>query len=212
MTLRVIAASGSDSGAAADAASEVLGSGGTVVLPTDTVYGLAASVAVPGATAGVFALKGRGRDVPLAVLCADLAQATELADDLDSRLSALAGAFWPGPLTVVAPRREGVVAELGEPRATVGVRCPDHALVVALARRVGPIATTSANRHGAPTGTGALDAAESLLGSVDLVVDAGPCRSSASTVVELVRGGWALRREGPVGATALTEVLGPARR
>ena len=142
----------------------VLRDGGVVVLPTDTVYGAAALPGVPRATDRLFALKGRGADVPLAVLCAGADQALALADPdgVDDDVRRIAARLWPGPLTLVLPRRPGLGLALGEPATTVGLRCPDHALVRALAAEVGPLATTSANRHGEPTPATAAEAAAAL--------------------------------------------------
>ena len=92
---------------------------------------------------------------------------------------------WPGPLTLVLNRSESARrVDLGGSAQTVGIRCPDHRFVRALARRVGPIATTSANRHGRPTPATAVEAAESLTAPVALVIDGGPCGGVPSTVID----------------------------
>src|SRR6266508_1101341 len=96
-----------------------------IVIPTDTVYGLAALPGVPGATGRLFALKGRAANVPLAVLCADVEQALALAEDPDDSVRAVADKHWPGPLTLVLRRRPGLGYDVGAPRDTIGVRCPD---------------------------------------------------------------------------------------
>lgn len=171
---------------AADRVADVLAAGGVVVLPTDTVYGLAAAAGNAEAVLRLFELKGRRADVPVAVLCADADQALALADDTGPLAGRLAEAHWPGPLTLVLPRRTGLDWELGEPTDTIGVRCPAHPLVRAVATRIGPIATTSANRHGQPTPPTAREAAAALTGPVELVVDGGDLVGSASTVVDLV--------------------------
>jgi L-threonylcarbamoyladenylate synthase len=190
--------------AAVAAAADTLRAGGVVVLPTDTVYGLAALPTVPGATDRVFALKGRAADVPLAVLCAGSAQALALADEagLTAEARRMAERLWPGPLTVVLRRRAGLGYALGRPEDTVGLRCPAHALVQSVAREVGPVATTSANRHGQPTPTTA-PAVAAALGLDDasdgagvLVLDGGPCAGTPSTVVDATTSGWRLLREG----------------
>lgn len=189
---------GADHPQAAARVAEVLVAGGLVVLPTETVYGLAALPSVPGATAAIFERKGRSGDVPVAVLCADAAQALALADTPGEQARALAGAHWPGPLTMVLRRRGGLGWQLGEPAGTIGLRCPDHALVRAVARRVGPIATTSANRHGQPTPPTAVEAAAQLLGPVDLVVDGGTLGGVPSTVVDLTGAEVRILRQGAV--------------
>ena len=91
--------------------------------------------------------------------------------------------FWPGPLTLVLPRREDVAADLGEDDETIGLRCPAHPVPLALCREVGPFATTSANRHGAPPATEATALASGWTG-VALVLDAGVCDGEPSTVVD----------------------------
>jgi L-threonylcarbamoyladenylate synthase len=179
-------------------AAAALQAGEVVVLPTETVYGLAALPAVPGATARLFALKGRSADVPLAVLCADATQALALADRPDERVHQVAERYWPGPLTLVLRRRPGLGYELGEPADTIGVRCPDHALVQAVAREVGPIATTSANRHGEPTPETAAEVAAVFGEGVALVLDGGPCAGVPSTVLDAVSEQWKLLRRGEV--------------
>lgn len=187
----------------ADEVADVLAGGGCVVLPTDTVYGLAACPAVPGATDALFRLKGRGADVPIAVLVVDAITALSLAappagEDEATTRDTLAE-HWPGPLTMVLPRSPSVEWSLGLPAETIGVRVPDHALVRAVAARIGPIATTSANRHGVPTPATAADAAASLAGRVDLVVDGGRLAASASTVVAVdVAGHRTVLRQGPI--------------
>lgn len=188
--------SGAD-GVVERAAKALLG-GGLVVLPTETVYGLAALASDPDATRALFGRKGRGADVPVAVLCADAEQALALAQDLPPLATELARAHWPGPLTMVVPRRRGLGWSLGEPTDTIGLRCPDHDLVRALARRVGPLATTSANRHGLPTPASAVEAAGQLLGDVDLVIDGGALSGTPSTVVDLTGEAPRVLRQGPV--------------
>jgi L-threonylcarbamoyladenylate synthase len=176
---------------------DALRAGGVVVLPTDTIYGLAALPTDAAAVERVFELKGRRADVPLAVLCASAAQALELAEPV-AGVDAVAARFWPGPLTLVLPRRSGVELHLGEPEHTVGLRVPDHDLVRAIADRVGPIAVTSANRHGEPTEVTAAGAGASLHGAPDLVVDGGSLEATASTVVDATVSPWVVRRHGGI--------------
>lgn len=174
---------------AVDAAVAALSAGGVIVLPTDTVYGLAADASQPAATAMLFDRKGRGADVPVAVLCASAADAFSLVDAVVPAARRLADEHWPGPLTLVLPRRSDLDWALGDPADTIGLRVPDSSFVHAVAARVGPLATTSANRHGVPTPPEAMAAADSLTGPVDLVVDGGTCGSAASTVVAVDRDG-----------------------
>lgn len=163
-----------------------LTAGEVVVLPTETVYGLAARAGDVAATARLATLKRRSAGQALAVLVADVARGLTLVDDPAGVARAFADRWWPGPLTLVV-RRAGTASGLvlgGDP-STIGVRCPDDAFVRAVADRVGPLATTSANRHGHPTPATAARAAAALDGPVGCVVDGGPRRGPASTVVDL---------------------------
>lgn len=190
---------------------EALRAGEVVALPTDTVYGLAALPTVPGATARLFALKGRGADVPVAVLCADASQALGLAapEGMTDELRRIAERLWPGALTLVLARRPGLGYELGEPADTVGVRCPDHPLVRAIAAAAGPIGTTSANRHGEPTPATAAGVADTFGADVPLVLDGGRCAARPSTVVAVAGGSWEMLREGPVTLSDLEAAARP---
>ena len=195
---------GAGDASALDEAVAVLGSGGTVVLPTDTVYGLAALPSLDGATRALFELKEGNYDHPLAVLVADIDQALELVAFDEPAVGRWMAELWPGPLTIVL-RRSAVASglALGGGTETIGVRCPDHPFVRARAAEVGPIATTSANRSGEPTPVDAAAAAASLVGSADLVVDGGPAGTVASTVVDASGEGWSILREGAITADQL---------
>lgn len=182
---------------------DALRAGEVVVLPTDTVYGLAALPTDAAAVDRVFALKGRAADTPLAVLCADVDQALALAAEPDAVRGA-AERWWPGPLTLVVARRPGLGLHLGEPPDTIGLRVPDHDLVRSVARAIGPIAATSANRHGEPPATSAAEADAALGDGLGLVVDGGRLEASASTVVDATGPAWRVLREGPIpGADVL---------
>jgi len=189
---------------------DALRDGEVVALPTDTVYGLAALPTIAKATNRLFAIKGRGFDTPIAVLCADAAQAFGLAalDAPTPEVRHIAQHLWPGPLTLVLPRRPGLGYELGEPADTVGVRCPDHALVRTIAAAVGPIATTSANRHREPTSATAEGVAATFGTGLALVLDGGRCEAPPSTVVAVTGAEWKVLREGPI---PLAELRAAAR-
>ena len=191
-------------------AAAALAAGGVVALPTDTVYGIAALPGLPGATDRLFVLKGRAADVPLAVLCASADQALALADPaaLTDEVRRIAERLWPGPLTLVLPRRPGLDYALGEPPTTVGVRCPDHAVVRALAAEVGPLATTSANRHGEPTPPTAAEVAATFGTRLALVLDGGPLPGTPSTVVDATGPDWRVLRAGELPLAAITAAAG----
>ncbi len=187
---------------------EVLEAGGTVVLPTDTVYGLAAHPRRPEGIDRVFAAKARDRSVALAVLAGDAASARGLIDDsaLDSSgraaVDTLMGWAWPGPLTLVAPRAAAWHdVDLGGDPGAIGVRVPDAPLVREVTGRIGPLAVTSANRSGEPTPTDAREAVASLTGPVDLVVDGGPRAASASTVLDVRSVPFTVVRAGSIDVT-----------
>lgn len=186
-----------------DRAVVALRAGEVVALPTDTVYGIGVLPGVPGATARLFSLKGRSLDTPLAVLCADVDQALGLVADASRAVRRVAPALWPGPLTLVLRRRSNLGYELGEPAATIGVRCPDHAVVRALAAHVGPIATTSANPHGEPTPATAAAVAELFGGGVSVVLDGGTCEGRPSTVIDATAAEWRVLRRGELSLDAV---------
>lgn len=186
-----------------DRAVTALRAGEVLVMPTDTVYGIGVLPGVRGATARVFALKGRSLDTPLAVLCSDVDQALRLVDEPGDALRRVARKLWPGPLTLVVPRRPDLGYELGEPATTIGVRCPDHAVVQALADQVGPIATTSANRHGETTPATATAVAELFGGGVSVVLDGGVCNGRPSTVIDATSDEWRALRAGVLSLDAV---------
>jgi L-threonylcarbamoyladenylate synthase len=186
-----------------------LRAGRPVVLPTDTIYGLACLPTVPGATDALFRLKERPADVPLALLILDRDQAEAVASPVSPAAARLMDRFWPGPLTLVLPRRPGVELALGGDPTTVGVRCPDNDLVRRLAGELGPLAVTSANVHGLPTPTDADTICTALSPGADIVVvDGGPCSGAASTVVEILGDDLRVLRVGAVPERLLQEVIG----
>lgn len=187
------------------AACEVLRGGGVVAFPTDTVYGVGASLADQAAVDRLFDIKGREHTQAIAVLVSGVDQATELADlGPDGRRLALR--FWPGALTLVVARRPALTADLGGDNSTIGLRCPDHEMVREMCRRVGPLATTSANRSGEPTPVDGAGVRDVLGHVVDLVLDGVTTRADASTVVSLVDG-FDVLRDGPIDAAMLRAAL-----
>ena len=188
---------------------DILVGGGVVAVPTDTVYGLAASLRQPEALANVFRLKDRPRDVSLPIMVADFGTITGLGIALDERALAVADAFWPGALTIVVPVPSDLAALVGA-NGTLGFRIPDREDLRSLLRRTGPLAVTSANLHGEPPCT----TAESVVtafrdrGLVG-VLDGGACGGVVSTVVSL-DGPWRVLRHGGVSTEQLADILGPS--
>lgn len=178
--------------------------GGAVVVPTDTVYGVAVRADLPGAVDVLAGLKGRAAEQPVAVLVASVGQAEEVGE-LPDWARPIVERWWPGPLTLVLRRRAGLGWDLGEPSATVGVRVPDHDLVRALAEVVGPLATTSANRHGEATPPTAEAAARALARPPAAVLDGGRCEAAPSTVLDATAATPAVLREGAIPAGELVQ-------
>jgi L-threonylcarbamoyladenylate synthase len=182
--------------------------GQPVVVPTDTVYGIAVDPAHPGATDRLFAIKERPATVAVPVLAADVEQAFALAAEVPDAAARLAERFWPGGVTLVVARRPGLDLDLGgEDDRSIGLRVPDHDLVRRLTARVGPLATTSANRHGRPTPETATGVVRELRGAVALVLDGGRCAGAPSTVVACDEDGVTVLREGRVPAAAIHDAL-----
>ena len=201
MTGQVVDAVADPAGAVATAAAE-LRAGRPVVLPTDTVYGVAVPADDAAAVGDVFERKGRDGAKPMAVLVADTRQAAGLTD---ADLAVLVD-LWPGPLPVVVNRAAGVELHLGPGAGhldTVGLRCPDHDLVRALADEGGPLATTAANRAGEPSPPTAAGAAAAVGGNL-LVLDGGRCDGIPSTVVDLTVVPASILREGVIDALTLS--------
>ncbi len=152
-------------------------------MPTETVYGLAANALDADAVVRVFAAKGRPSFDPLIVHVADAEQAWTVCVPSD-RARRLAAAFWPGPLTLILRRRPNVPDVVTSGLDTVGVRCPDHPLALALIRGAGvPLAAPSANRFGRISPTTAAHVREQLGDAVAVVLDGGPCRVGIESTV-----------------------------
>jgi tRNA threonylcarbamoyl adenosine modification protein (Sua5/YciO/YrdC/YwlC family) len=199
MATLVIAAYGDPPPAdAVDLAVKALSGGDIIGLPTDTVYGLAADPFHTGAADRLFAVKGRPRNVELPVLVSDEDQALSLCTAVPPAALRLMRRYWPGPLTLVLPRRPDLEADLGEEDSTIGIRCPAHPVPLAICQQMGPIATTSANRHHEPALTTAREVSESLGAEVAFVLDAGPRDGRPSTVVDCTGEAPKVLREGPL--------------
>ena len=183
-------------------------SGGDIIgMPTDTVYGLAADPFHTGAADRLFRLKGRPRHVELPVLVASEEQALSLCTAVPVEARRLMERYWPGPLTLVLPRRPDLDADLGEEDATIGIRCPAHPVPLAICAKVGPIATTSANRHGEPAITTAGGVAKAFGPEIALVLDGGNCDQLPSSVVDCTGGAPKVLREGRISVAEILASL-----
>ena len=198
---------------AADIAEAVaaLKGGGLVILPTETVYGLAADAGAPRAVAAVYAAKGRPAFNPLIAHVADEAMARRIAV-FDDRAEQLAAAFWPGPLTLVLPiADEAAVCDLARAGLdTVAVRSPAHPLARALLEAFGgPLVAPSANRSGRPSPTTFADALEETGSSATAALDGGPCRIGLESTVVSLLDQPRLLRPGAVTRAEIEALIGP---
>ena len=195
-----------------EGAAQALSDGALVLLPTETVYGLAADASNPLAVAGIYQAKGRPSFNPLIAHVADLEAAQAIAV-LDERALKLAHAFWPGPLTLVAPiRAPELVCDLARAGLdTVAVRVPGHELARAVLRAFGkPVVAPSANRSGRPSPTNLADAVEETGFAVAVALDGGACKVGLeSTVVAVFDGKVRLLRPGAVTRAQIEAVAGP---
>ncbi len=194
-------------------AADILRAGGLVVFPTETVYGVGADATNPRAVARIFAAKGRPQFNPLISHVLSVTEAEKHAV-LHPKARALAEAFWPGPLTIVAPRRaESPVAELAcAGLSTIALRSPSHPMARELLEAFGgPVVAPSANRSGHVSATTAAHAAADLGGAVDLILDGGAAGVGIeSTIVAIDAEGRAtLLRPGAIGRAAIEAITGP---
>jgi len=175
--------------------------GELVVVPTETVYGLAADARAPGALDKIYEAKGRPKDKALAFFATDVDEIRKSGAAVSGAAERLARAFWPGPLTLVLPKNDGFE----------GFRVPDHEVALELLRKAGTVlAVTSANRSGLPPALNASDAAYALGSSVALVLDAGPSDGGVpSTVVKVTGDDVEILRE---GAISRDEIFTTAQR
>ena len=177
---------------------EILAGGGTVVFPTDTVYGLASSAFSTAAIEKLFEIKVRERGKPIAVLLGSVDQLGDVTDQPSPAAIALAEKHWPGALTLVVPRHPGM-PEILSPQPTLGVRIPDHPVALALLQAAGPLAVTSANLSGEENTVTAQEALSQLDGRVDLILDGGMTPGGVpSTVVDMTGETPRILRQGPV--------------
>lgn len=198
-----------------DRAAAILADGGTVAIPTETVYGLAADASNDTAVAKIFAAKGRPAGHPLIVHVADASEVERWADVSDPRVAALARRFWPGPLTLILPRTDRVSPLVVGDRATVGVRVPDHPVALAVLRSFGGlgsggVAAPSANRFGHVSPTTAGHVIDDLDGRIDAVIEGGRAHVGVeSTILELIEGAApTLLRPGGISVADIEETLG----
>lgn len=197
-------------------AAAMLRAGDIVALPTETVYGLAADASRAEAVAAIYRTKGRPDFNPLIVHVPDLAAARAIAL-LDERAEKLAAAFWPGPLTLVLPLKDGagIAPAVTAGLSTIALRCPAHPVMRAVLQASGLLlAAPSANRSGAISPTEAAHVAASLGEGLDLILEGGRCTAGLESTIVALRNfagapaGWQLLRPGPVDPVAIAALLG----
>ena len=201
---RVIEATNAD---ALTSASQAVMNGKLVAFATDTVYGLGVSAFDANAIERLFEVKKRPHEKAIPVLLADAYALEQVARVEADQIWQLADVFWPGPLTLVLPKVQGLPANLSE-EATIGVRVPDHPFAQKLLERVGPMAVSSANHSGAATTRTAREVLAQLDGKIDLLIDAGISPGGKpSTVAAFENGEIVILREGPLSKADLLKAF-----
>ncbi len=191
------------------AATDAVKSGRLVVLPTDTVYGIAADAFDNGAVANLLAAKGRGRDMPVGVLVGSWHTISGLVYSVPDAAHELIRAFWPGALSLVVQQAPSLQWDLGDARGTVMLRMPLQPVALDVLRAVGPMAVSSANVSGQPPATTAAEAQRQLGDRVDVYLDGGTSeQQAASTILDLTGEVPKILRTGPISARAIADVLG----
>jgi L-threonylcarbamoyladenylate synthase len=191
-----------------DAAAAAINRGDLVLLPTDTVYGVAADAFSPAAVMSLLAAKNRGRTMPVPVLIGEASTLAGLVLRTPEPALQLAESFWPGGLTLVLEHAPSLAWDLGDAEGTVAVRLPDDDIARDLLRRTGPLAVSSANRSGRPAATTAQAAVAQLGLQAAVVLDGGPRQgSAASTIVDCTGPAPRVLRIGAVPVEALREVV-----
>jgi L-threonylcarbamoyladenylate synthase len=182
--------------------------GQLVVLPTDTVYGVGADAFNAEAVSALLAAKGRGRSMPPPVLVGSVAAAAALAESLGAFGQDLIDEFWPGPLTLIFRASPTLMWDLGDTLGTVAVRMPLHPIALDLLRRTGPMAVSSANKHGLPAATTADEAQAQLGDEISVYLDGGPCADNVpSTILDLTGSVPRLLRAGALSVDDLRKVV-----
>ncbi|MFD3406251.1 L-threonylcarbamoyladenylate synthase [Kribbella sp. NPDC058693] len=201
------------------AAAHAIAAGDLVVLPTDTVYGIAADAFKANAVQRLLDAKGRGRDMPPPVLIPTVDALDSLTVDVPDVGRVLCKEFWPGPLTIICRAHDALSWDLGETDGTVALRVPDHENTRELLSRTGPLAVSSANLSGLPAAVDIDDARSQLQEAVAVYLDGGPATSGQpSTIVALTGNKPRLVRAGGIDLNALQEIAPeieidpPARR
>lgn len=179
-----------------------------VVLPTDTVYGIAANAFSPASVQGLLDAKGRGRQSPPPVLVTGLNQARALVESIPDAAIKLAETFWPGALTMIFKSQPSLDWDLGETRGTVALRVPDHKIALALIEETGPLAVSSANLTGQPAAITCQQAFDYLQESVAVYLDSGSSpKGEASTILDMTNLVDSYDKDGKLSTTGVVKVI-----
>lgn len=182
--------------------------GELAIIPTDTVYGIAADAFSPLAVMSLLGAKGRGREMPPPVLISNVGTVNALARDIPGWVHSLLDQFWPGPLTVVCHQQTALKWDLGETRGTVAMRMPQDEVALELLGRTGPLAVSSANLSGQPAALNAQDADDMLGPATAVILDAGPSEvGESSTILDCTGIQPRILREGALKKSVLVEAL-----
>ena len=205
-------------------ARQAIGKGELVVIPTDTVYGIAADAFQPAAVTRLLEAKGRGRTAPPPVLVPGIPTVDALAETVPDEVRALIAAFWPGGLTVILQAQTSLAWDLGDTRGTVALRMPSNRIALELLSETGPLAVSSANRTGKPAAMTAFDAEAALGDRVAVYLEDGmagtdypdAASSTGSTIVDatalaLPDGKLRIVRSGVIPDSAIREIVGADR-
>lgn len=193
-----------------------IGRGDLVVLPTDTVYGVAADAFNPEAVQKLLDAKGRTRQSPPPVLIPGIPTLDALAETVPDEVRELVKAYWPGGLTIILPAQSSLAWDLGETRGTVALRMPSNRLALELLSETGPLAVSSANLTGEPAASTAQEAEAMLGDAVSVYLDGGPGGTVSSTIVDatglgLPEGKLRIVREGAIPPEDIRALLGAER-
>lgn len=186
----------------------ILKTGGVVILPTETIYGLSASIDSPDALRRIFELKGRGEEKPLIVLIATADSLQDYVHSIPLLASRIAARLWPGPLTLILPRSPRISLLVTGGRETVAIRVSSHPLLRQIISEVGPIVSTSANRSGEESPRCVQDIPLPIREKVDLIVDEGRCKYGVeSTIIDVSAGDAKLVRKGALSWEEIAKIL-----
>ena len=198
-----------DKNAVAEAAA-ILRRGGLLGIPTETVYGLGADALNEDAVRRIYEAKGRPQDNPLIIHVPSADWLERYCQNVPPAAYRLAERFWPGPLTMILPRRDIVPLRTTGGLETVGVRCPNHPVTLAIIEAAGvPVAAPSGNTSGRPSPTTARHMMEDMMGRIDGIVDGGPCAVGVeSTIVDMTAEPYRILRQGGLSREAIETALG----